>query len=228
MKFKISYVKDSIGNNYLGIKIPKYLIEKYLEDLKYYIEDDEKYDLLISNQQKRDANNYHITVVSAMELDSLFKKYGSGFHEKTNAILSFDIDLQMLGIGEAKSYDKEAYFIVTKSHTLSEIRKTLQFPDKDFHITLGFNPKDVFDKPKNQVIKLKTPLQKEVDKQLKNTDGKYTFVFDIKNFDDTYNDERNLEFVSLTDNILTIKVRNTTFQIGMINDVLHVLTQSSK
>jgi hypothetical protein len=32
---------------------------------------------------------------------------------------------------------------------LDAFREKLKLPKKDFHITLGFNPNDVYDQPKN-------------------------------------------------------------------------------
>lgn len=225
MKFKIEYIKDVLGNNYLGIKIPNFLVDKYLKDLKYYLEDDNKYDLLVKNQKNRDNDKYHITVINVWDFNALTTTVG--MQQKIDTLMQFDIsDIQFMGIGEAKSYISEAYFIVCKSKILNDILKNLGLPEKDFHITIGFNPKDVFDKPKNQVIKLKSPFEKTIAKKLAQYDGKYTFVFDISNFDDVYNDEKNLNIISMTDSLLTLSVRDMKFQIGLVDDELKVLTES--
>jgi hypothetical protein len=58
----------------------------------------------------------------------------------------------MRGVGTATKSGNTTYFIVCKSDKLDAIRSRYDIPKFDFHVTLAFNPKDVFGVPKNKVI----------------------------------------------------------------------------
>jgi hypothetical protein len=64
-------------------------------------------------------------------------------------------DLQTIGIGNVEDQWKNAYFIVTEAEKLNEIRKNLWLWNKNFHVTLGFDPDDVFTKPKDKTSLIK-------------------------------------------------------------------------
>jgi len=79
-----------------------------------------------------------------------------GFDKLVNSlepIFHYEIDdLEMLGVGKATKENNQAYFIVCNSEKLDAVRNRFGLPKQDFHITIGFNPKDVFGVPKNKVI----------------------------------------------------------------------------
>ena len=145
--YKVGYIKDVQGTNYLGIKFSYSAVVDYLEALKTFINDDDLYTTLVTNQQARDkkeGHTHHMTVINVMEMKKLFETFGD-FHDRINLIQSMDIlDLEMLGVGKAERDGKVAYFVVCDSSTLDEIRSSLDLPKQNFHITLGFDPKDVF------------------------------------------------------------------------------------
>jgi hypothetical protein len=58
----------------------------------------------------------------------------------------------MIGVGQATKETNTAYFIVCESEKLDAIRTRFGLPKHDFHITIGFNPKDVHGVPKNKVL----------------------------------------------------------------------------
>ena len=92
----VDYVKDSIGNNYLGIKIQNNIIDRFLEDLKEFLSEDE-YKIFTDNQKKRDNGSYHITVINVMEMNKLSNNMGMDkFVSSLQAVFKYDIDdLQM-------------------------------------------------------------------------------------------------------------------------------------
>jgi len=49
MNYYITNIKDSVGNNYLGIKIYPHVVSNFLNDLKDYL--DEEYDDYVNNQK---------------------------------------------------------------------------------------------------------------------------------------------------------------------------------
>ena len=70
----LSYIKDSIGNNYLGLKIDLSIVDAYLEKLKEITGD--SYNLLTNNQKNRDHGSYHITVINVAEFNNLTNNLG--------------------------------------------------------------------------------------------------------------------------------------------------------
>ena len=73
----ITYIKDVIGNNYLGIKVDDQVVKPFLEKMKTDLGD--KFDEFTSNQQKRDSGSYHMTVINVMDFNNLAKSIG---HDK--------------------------------------------------------------------------------------------------------------------------------------------------
>jgi len=153
MVYYVSYVKDRLGNNYLGSDIPYEIVEPYLTRLEEVI-GEENYQIFTKNQQTRDSGKHHMTVINVMDYNRLSKDMGvDKFINSLELVFDYEIDdLEMLGIGTATKDTNTAYFIVCKSDKLDAIRTRYELPKFDFHVTLGFNPKDVFGVPKNKVI----------------------------------------------------------------------------
>lgn len=154
----LTKILDSIGNKYLVIKFDKNEISKYLEYLKNYIGDDEKFNTLVSNQQSRDlkegeSHSNHLTVINVMEINKLIKSIGQKeFDKKLSAMNKPIRDLNMVGVGTAidDKNGNQTFFIVCESETLNELRKSFGLKPFNFHITLGFDKKDVFNKSKGR------------------------------------------------------------------------------
>ncbi len=153
MKYNLTYLKDSVGNNYVGIKVPLEDVQPHLEKLKDIL--GEEYDIYTQNQQARDNGHYHITVINVMDCNRLSKEMGmANFVKSVELVLDYPIeDLEMLGVGTASAKGNTTYFIVCQSDSLDAVRTRFNLPKHDFHVTLGFNAKDVFGVPKNEIIK---------------------------------------------------------------------------
>lgn len=153
MIYYLTYLKDKIGNNYLGIDLPIDVVEPYLNELKNHLSA-ENFDLFTKNQQTRDHGQHHITVINVMDYNRLAKELGiDKFINSLEPIFHYEIDdLEMLGVGTATKETNQTYFVVCNSEKLDAIRNRFNLPKQDFHITIGFNPKDVFGVPKNKVI----------------------------------------------------------------------------
>lgn len=97
------------------------------------------------NRRKRDGDEYHITIINKMELKSVdrpnFKEY-FGEKVKFTKIHTFD-----MGVGILKSSDKQSkdqtYFLLIHAPELDQIRLDLNLEPIDFHVTLGFDCKDI-------------------------------------------------------------------------------------
>jgi len=153
MKHYIEHVKDTIGQNYLAIKINSIELGPFMDMLRGIL-GDEAFELYTGNQQARDGGEHHITVINAMDYGRLTKSMGMDkFVEALQPILEYEIDdLQMLGVGKAEAKGNTAYFVVCQSDILDTIRDRFGLPKQDFHVTLGFDKKDVFGVPKNQIL----------------------------------------------------------------------------
>lgn len=153
MTYKLTYLKDTIGNNYVGINIPNEIVEPHLEKLKEIL-GEEDFEIFTQNQKTRDHGHYHITVINVMDCNRLSKEMGmSNFVKSVELAFEYPVeDLELLGVGMASKNDNKAYFIVCSSDSLDAVRTRFNLTKQDFHVTLGFNTKDVFGVPKNLVI----------------------------------------------------------------------------
>ena len=154
MTYYLTYLKDTIGNNYVGINIPEAVVEPHLEKLKEIL-GEEDFQIFTQNQMMRDNGHYHITVINVMDCNRLSKEMGmTDFVKSVELAFEYPIeDLELLGVGTASKGDNTAYFIVCQSDALDAVRTRFNLNKQDFHITLGFNTKDVFGVSKNMIIK---------------------------------------------------------------------------
>ena len=97
MIYYVTYLKDTIGNNYLGIKFNNEVINPFLDKLKESLTEEE-YEVYISNQQKRDHGTYHMTVINVMDYNKLSKEIGMDkFINSLEIVFDTEIDdLQIL------------------------------------------------------------------------------------------------------------------------------------
>jgi hypothetical protein len=153
MTYNLTYLKDTIGNNYVGINIPEDVVQPHLEKLKDIL-GEEDFEIFTQNQKMRDHGHYHITVINVMDCNRLSKEMGmANFVKSVELAFEYPIeDLELLGLGTASKNDNTAYFIVCSSDSLDAVRTRFNLTKQDFHTTLGFNTKDVFGVPKNVVI----------------------------------------------------------------------------
>lgn len=183
MIYNLAYIKDRLGNNYLGISVPIDIIEPYLEELKTIL-NEEEYKIFTENQITRDGGKYHITVINVMDYNRLAKEMGiDKFVNSLEPIFHYEIDdLRFMGIGTAQKNENRAYFIVCKSDKLDAIRSRFELPKHDFHVTLGFKWKDVFGVPKNEVLKKESNFLQLLKSEFYKNDN-WDFIRKVKSFD---------------------------------------------
>lgn len=131
---KIEELTDKNGLVYLGGKVSKANLAEYLAQLKQYL-GKEKFTIFRQHQSARDLNSFHVTLVNPYEYQTINK-------EKIN--LSQDIRVTLHGLGQVKKDDKESYFVIASSPDGQYFRQKLLLKNKDFHVTLGFNPTDIY------------------------------------------------------------------------------------
>jgi hypothetical protein len=205
MKYNITYLKDILGSNYLGIKIQETEVRTFLEQLKDVLGD--QYEEYTSNQKKRDSDGYHITVINVIDYNRLSQENGiDKFVNSLDQVLKASIDdLKLMGLGKAQKNENTAYFVVCKSDLLDEVRRMYNLPEKDFHITIGFKHKDVHGVRKNELFKIREPFLNKIKKEYYKEGETFEFVKGIKNFD--------LDFFKLIEPI-EINDTTATFRCG--------------
>ena len=212
MIFYLTYLKDSIGNNYLGIKFDHNNVEPFLNKLKEVLSE-EDYETYTDSQQKRDHGGYHMTVINVMDYNKLSKEMGiSNFVNSLESSFDYEIDdLQLLGLGTATKNENTTYFVVGKSEKLQAIRQRYELPEHDMHITLGFKWKDVFGVRKNEVMEIKSKFLQLLKQELYKKEN-FNFVKEISNFEES----KDLDIIpiSISDKYLKILCGDIIMDIG--------------
>jgi hypothetical protein len=211
MIYYITHVKDVLGNNYLGIDIPKHVVDPYLNELKDIIGDD--YDEFVKLKDNRDGGHYHITVVNVMDYNKLSKQMGiDKFVNSLDPILKYPIDdLKLLGVGRAQRNENVSFYTVCKSEKLDAIRSRFELADHDFHITLGFKYKDVFNTRKNEIFKKESKFIQLLRQEFyKNED--FNFIRKIVNYE--LDPKAEIIPVKLTETTMKVKCEGYYLDIG--------------
>ncbi|MFQ3267213.1 MAG: hypothetical protein ACI9VO_001925 [Colwellia sp.] len=123
---------DNSGLTYVGGKVNQADIELYLSQMKQILDDD--YPLYRQNQSARDHQTFHMTLINPYEYQSLKKDITIG--------TTFSVSLG--GLGRVILNDKTTYFVIVQSSQATRYRQNLRLNNKDFHVTLGFFPSDIY------------------------------------------------------------------------------------
>lgn len=222
MTYYCTYIRDILNNNYIGIKIPNEIVQPYLNFLKEEIGED-NYALYTENQQKRDRGDYHITVLNVMEFNKLNKEIGMDkFVNSLDAVFKYEIDdLKLKGVGTATKNENRAYFIVCESEKLNAIRTRYELEPRDFHVTLGFNFKDVFGVRKNEVMKKSSKFLQLLAQEYYKREN-WNFIKKIEN----YNLDPNSEVIPLKieETFIKVKVDGMFMDVAYLDDKFWIVT----
>lgn len=222
MTYYNTYLKDILNNNYIGIKIPNEIVQPYLNFLKEEIGED-NYALYTENQQKRDRGDYHITVLNVMEFNKLNKELGMDkFVNSLDAVFKYEIDdLKLKGVGTATKNENRAYFIVCESDKLNAIRTRYELEPRDFHVTLGFQYKDVFGVRKNEVMKKSSKFLQLLAQEYYKREN-WNFIKKIEN----YNLDPNSEVIPLKieETFIKVKVDGMFMDVAYLDDKFWIVT----
>jgi len=155
LRLKLTELQDSQGLKYLGLNIPKAELVGYLAKMKRIIP--AEYAQYRDNQSLRDHGGFHLTLVNPYEYQLL---------NKTELALGKNFSITLIGLGRVSSENTNkikvpphfestankknntAYYIIANSSDGQFYRQNLLLKPKDFHVTLGFDSKDVYDKSK--------------------------------------------------------------------------------
>lgn len=227
MSHYVSYLKDSIGNNYIGIRIYPEVVEPFLLKLKEILSE-EDFKVYTQNQQNRDHGSHHITVINVMDYNRLSKEKGiSNFVNSLEKVLEYPIDdLQMLGVGTASKNENRTYFVVCKSEKLDAVRKRFDLPPQDFHITIGFKWKDVFGVRKNEVLQTNSKFIQLLKQEFYKKEN-FNFIKSLENYDLP----QDLEIIplSISESYLKVLCGEYLMDIGCLdNGNLYIFTKYKK
>lgn len=138
-------LKDNSGLVYLGGRIAKAQIQQYLNELSQLL-GEEDFNTYRQNQAIRDHHTFHVTLINPFEYQHI---------DQAKLDLMQPIKIELVGLGRAQNEKNTAYFVVVDSPDGQYFRQNHQLSRKDFHITLGFNKTDVYDRSKGRTSVIK-------------------------------------------------------------------------
>jgi hypothetical protein len=221
MNHYLEILKDTLGQNYVGIVFSLEEISPFLDQMKDHLGDSfEEYHNL---QQTRDGGKHHMTFMSVMEFQKSSKSIG---YDKFSSYLdhlmkvNFD-DIKLMGLGSAEKAGNKCFFVVLKSELLDESRTNLGLDSKDFHITLGFKWKDVHGVPKNQVMSKVNSFLKKLKSEYFSEGETFEFIKGIKNFD--LNFYKQIEPIEINETNAIFRCgENDYIQISLVDDSISI------
>jgi len=220
MNYYIKHIKDIFDNNFLGVDIQHESLYPFLEQIQDILGD--KYGKFTDNQKKRDSGNYHLTVLNVMEYNSTMESMGvDNFVNTLDKILKFPIDdIKLMGVGTAQRNENKCYFVVVESDKLKMVRETLGLDEKDFHITLGFDPKDVHGVRKNVVMKTGSNFISNLKRMYQKEGETFEFIKGIKNFDSDF--YKQIEPIKINDTNAIFRIGEDYLQVSMVDSELYI------
>lgn len=149
----IKVIKDINGNAYYAVDINikdvdvkkttfRSLIYKFLSTVPNAND-------MHKNLLNRNIGTYHLTIANVPEYNKTIKQYSN-----ITTLPEYNItgvnDIIFKGIGSIEQDNLITYFVVCESEMLEKTRTQLFLKKpRDFHITIGFNKKDLFNDRKN-------------------------------------------------------------------------------
>ena len=131
MRKKIEILFDIYRHPYLGLRFYPYELEEALNCFRQLV-GKEDFEIYSHYRQLRDGDNYHITFAPRFE------------YEQLGSVEGIVVEVKFQGIGKIEQEKKTTFFIIAQSEDLNQIRRQAGLEPKDFHLTLGFNPKDIY------------------------------------------------------------------------------------
>tara|TARA_Y100000034_G_scaffold28883_2_gene34743 strand:- start:14358 stop:14930 length:573 start_codon:yes stop_codon:yes gene_type:complete len=113
---------------------------------------------------ERDGHEWHITIISAIELNNVIRNIKAKNQELSKKQVKKQIKNKIIsnikenvrttptykGVGAVKEEDNIAYFVVVDWPEMQNVRHSIKLPSKDFHVTLGFKNNDIHGIPKDK------------------------------------------------------------------------------
>tara|TARA_R110002167_G_scaffold122949_4_gene301738 strand:- start:27004 stop:27636 length:633 start_codon:yes stop_codon:yes gene_type:complete len=143
LRLKITKLSDNQGQEYIGAIVSRAELSPYLAKLETLLGD--SFGQYRERQAARDHQLFHMTLLSPQE----YQLADKGLIEKllapnTNSDFTNQLNVTLLGLGKVELDNKQTFFVVAQSGDAQLIRQRFLLKSKDFHITLGFNPSDIY------------------------------------------------------------------------------------
>jgi len=153
LRIKVTKLSDNQGQVYLGAIVSRAELSPYLTQLKNILADD--FQRFRANQSARDHQSFHMTLLSPKEYQLADKALIEELLSPDfNRNFSSQLNVTLLGLGSVEQDSKKTFFVVAQSNDAQLIRQRLLLPSKDFHVTLGFNPSDIYGVKKDKTTLL--------------------------------------------------------------------------
>jgi len=146
IKTKIRRLKSASGAEYLGVTVHQKETINMRRKLHKLVGKN-RFSLLLDNRMSRDGSAYHITVVDPVEFTTLKP-------EQVESLDGMDGHFLLKSLGSVENDNSSAYYIIVESQFAAFLRSRAELPAKDFHLTLGFDPFDIHDLPKDDSTSL--------------------------------------------------------------------------
>ncbi|PCI27300.1 hypothetical protein COB55_06030 [Candidatus Wolfebacteria bacterium] len=129
-----------IDKGFMSFPMDEMKIKPFLIKLKNRVGRD-KYDSMVSNQQERDDNRYHITILNHIEIRKL---------EKQIETPQIKTEPKLLGLGVVNEGFEQSYYVIVDFPEVNDYRQWLGLDKKDLHITLGYTNKGIMNVKKDK------------------------------------------------------------------------------
>jgi hypothetical protein len=140
-RLPIKVLTDQTGIKYLGAMIDSDFLNPYLKQLKKIAKSD--FEVSLSNRKKRDGFGHHLTIISPPEFSKMSSKNIKSLEGKK-------ILFALTGFGAVQLDGRASYYVTVFSPHAALLRQNANLGPRDFHVTLGFNPQDIHDHPKDE------------------------------------------------------------------------------
>lgn len=220
MLARIEHLKDVLNTNYLGIRVQPEALSPFLGQMRQALGD--MFDLYAGMQARRDLGTHHISVVTTSEYNSLSERMGiDRWVSSLDRIMDMEFDVTLLGLGAASGGGSKEYFVVVRSESLAELRRSLGLPEKDFTVSLGFYPREVHGVRKTSMLPLRDPFLKLLGDTYYNHNKSFDFLKDMEHFDGDAQDE--VVATSIGDTSATLRSgKGNYYTLCLLGDTLGI------
>jgi hypothetical protein len=143
IRVRITQLKDNQGQVYLGAIISRAELSPYLVKLEQLLGN--SFQVFRKYQAARDHQLFHMTLLAPQEYQFADKTLVAKLLAPDfNSNFSSQLNVTLLGLGKVEQENKQTYYVVAQSNDAQLIRQRFLLKNKDFHVTLGFNPNDIY------------------------------------------------------------------------------------
>jgi hypothetical protein len=143
VRLKVTRLNDNQGQVYLGAIVSRAELLPYLTELERLLGDN--FQQYRAMQAARDHQLFHMTLLSPKEYQLADKALVETLLAPDfNNQFSHQLNVSLLGLGKVELDNKTTFFVVAQSGDAQLIRQRFLLKNKDFHVTFGFNPNDIY------------------------------------------------------------------------------------